>query len=101
MQTYQEQQVYSAIADPTRRHIISMLAEQPVPVHELAERFEISRPAVSKHLRILKNASLVTEEKRGRQRIYTTNPEPLKEVQDWIRSFWGDRLQALKDFVEN
>lgn len=100
MHTQQEQQVYAAIADPTRRHIISMLAEQPTAVHELAERFAISRPAVSKHLRILKDASLVTEIKQGRQRIYTTNPEPLKEVQDWIRSFWGDRLKALKDFIE-
>ena len=100
MHTQQEQQVYAAIADPTRRHIISMLAEQPTAVHDLADRFEISRPAVSKHLRILKDASLVTEIKQGRQRIYTTNPEPLKEVQDWIRSFWGDRLKALKDFIE-
>lgn len=100
MLPYQEQQVYSAIADPTRRHIISMLARQPTAVQELADRFDISRPAVSKHLRILKNAQLVTELKRGRQRIYTTNPEPLREVQDWIHSFWGDRLQALKDFVE-
>jgi len=100
MQTHQEQQVFGAIADPTRRHIISMLADQPAAVHELAERFEISRPAVSKHLKVLKNASLVTEMKQGRQRIYSTNPEPLKEVQEWIHSFWGDRLQALKKFVE-
>lgn len=101
MHTIQDQQIYSAIADPTRRQIISMLAEQPTAVHDLADRFEISRPAVSKHLRILKDASLVTETRQGRQRIYTSNPEPLKEVQAWIRSFWGDRLQALKDFVED
>lgn len=100
MSPQQEQQIFSAIADPTRRDIISMLMQQPTAVHDLAERFEISRPAVSKHLRILKNASLVTEMKQGRQRIYTTNPAPLKEVQAWLRSFWGERLRALKDFVE-
>jgi DNA-binding transcriptional ArsR family regulator len=100
MRTQQEQQIYAAIADPTRRHIIAMLAEQPTAVQVLADRFEISRPAVSRHLKILKRASLVTELKQGRQRIYSTNPQPLKEVQEWIRGFWGDRLQALKDFVE-
>jgi DNA-binding transcriptional ArsR family regulator len=100
MRTQREQQIYAAIADPTRRHIIAMLAEQPTAVQALADRFEISRPAVSRHLKILKKASLVTELKQGRQRFYSTNPQPLKEVQEWIRSFWGDRLQALKDFVD-
>lgn len=100
MHAQQEQQIYAAIADPTRRQIIAMLAGRPTAVHDLADRFEISRPAVSKHLRILKDASLVTEMKQGRQRIYTSNPEPLKEVQAWIRSFWDDRLQALKNYVE-
>lgn len=100
MHTQQEQSVYAAIADPTRRQIISMLAEQPTAVHDLADRFAISRPAVSKHLRVLKAASLVSETRLGRQRIYSTNPEPLREVQEWIRSFWGDRLRALKDLVE-
>ncbi len=100
MPASQQQQVYTAIADPTRRHIIAMLARQPTAVKELADRFEISRPAVSKHLRVLKDARLVTETKRGRQRIYATNPEPLQEVQQWIRSFWGSRLQSLKDLVE-
>ena len=99
--TEQEQQLYAAICDPTRRHIISMLAVQPRAVHDLADHFSISRPAVSKHLKVLKDVDLVTEQKHGRNRIYTTNPEPLKEVQSWIDTFWKGRLHALKNLVEH
>ena len=95
-----EQAVYSAIADPTRRAIISMLATETIAVHDLADRFEISRPAISKHLGILKNASLVVERKIGRERYYATKPDPLREVQEWLNSFWPSRLSALKGLVE-
>ena len=100
MNQEQKQRVYSAIADPTRRHIVSMLAREPTAVQKLADHFSVSRPAISKHLRVLKQAKLVTERKVGRERVYSSNPAPLKEVQDWIGTFWAGKLRALKDMVE-
>ena len=101
MKTEQEQALYAAICDPTRRRIIALLASQPRAVHDLADHFAISRPAVSKHLKVLKDVDLVTEAKHGRKRIYATNPEPLQDIQAWINSFWKGRLHALKNQVEN
>lgn len=100
MSAAQEQRVYAAIADPTRRRIITMLAKEPHAVRDLAHHFDVSRPAISKHLRVLKQANLVVEEKVGRQRFYATNRDPLQGVQNWLDSFWASRLQALKSLVE-
>lgn len=95
--------VFRAIADPTRRAILDRLRKGPTPVNDIAADFNQSRPAISKHLRILREASLVAEEKRGRERFYRLRPEPLTNVVDWIegyRRFWAENLDNLKRYLE-
>ena len=90
--------VFVAIASPVRRALLDSLSAGPRPVRDLAAAFSISRPAVSQHLRILREASLVTEERFGRERRYQLNPAPLREVGQWIAHyevFWRDKLRAL------
>lgn len=96
--------VYKAVADPTRRAILDYLRTGPKPVNELASAFPVSRPAVSKHLRILRQSSLVRENRDGRFRMYELNAAPLAEVEKWLgeyRQFWRGALQRLKHHVEN
>lgn len=96
--------VFRAIADPTRRAILDRLRRGPVAVNALAADFAQSRPAISKHLRILKHAALVAEEKRGRERLYRLEPAPLGAALSWIesyRSFWQLSLTRLKAHLEN
>lgn len=95
--------IYTAIADPTRRTILRLLAAQPLPVTVLAEQFPISRPAISKHLRVLRQVGLVDEQKIGRERHYRVQPEPLREIQTWIAyfdTFWQTKLANLKTHLE-
>lgn len=92
--------VFRAIADGTRREIVIALSEQPLPVHELAARFAITRPAVSKHLRVLGDAGLVRAIRAGKENIYHLEREPLAEVLDWIARFWAGRLMTLKNLAE-
>jgi DNA-binding transcriptional ArsR family regulator len=95
--------VFRAIADPTRRAILDRLRVGPAPVNALAEDFKQSRPAVSKHLRVLRLARLVSEEKVGRERLYQLNPGPLRQVAGWLegyRSFWVASLDHLKRYIE-
>lgn len=95
--------VFRAIADPTRRLILDGLMGGPQTVKQIAGRFPMSRPAISKHLRLLRRARLVRERRAGRQRIYQLCPQPLQQVDEWIstyRLFWAARLVALKEFVE-
>ncbi len=95
--------VFRALADPTRREIISMLADGDRPVAEIASQFEITRPAVAKHLAILREGGLVTVEEKGRERINRLNPQALKTAADWINHFdrfWDERLAKLKTLVE-
>lgn len=95
--------VFSAISAPARRAILSRLAEREMPVLELAESFQMSLPAVSQHLGVLRDAGLVSVRKAGRQRIYRLNAEPLKDVAEWVQSyekFWTDKLAALGDFLK-
>ena len=95
--------VFDAIASPVRRALLDLLTEGPRPVHDLAEEFSISRPAVSQHLRVLKRAELVVEERVGRERRYRLNPAPLRDVGTWVgryESFWQDRLAALRDVLD-
>jgi DNA-binding transcriptional ArsR family regulator len=97
------QDVYRAIADPTRRAIMDRLRAGPAPVNTLAESFHQSRPAISKHLRVLREAKLVMEERAGRERIYRLRPAPLGEVAGWLegyRSFWQTNLDSLKRYLE-
>ena len=99
-----ERSVFRAIADPTRRAILDRLRRGPTPVNELASAFSQSRPAISKHLRILREARVVSEERVGRERLYRLEPEQLQEIADWIlpyRAFWQRSLGNLKRYLEN
>jgi len=95
--------VFKALADPTRRSILVLLAEGDRTVGEVASRFDMTRPAVAKHLKVLGDGGLVTVEARGRERINRLNPEPLAQVSQWVARFevfWDERLAALKKEVE-
>jgi DNA-binding transcriptional ArsR family regulator len=95
--------VFRAIADPTRRAILQRLRQGPAPVNALAAEFAGSRPAISKHLRVLNLAHLVSEHRAGRERIYRIEPETLRAVDDWIglyRGLWQDNLNRLKSYLE-
>ena len=95
--------VFRALADPTRREILAVLRAGRQPAGAIAGRFAVSRPAVSKHLRLLREAKLVVEVREGRTRMYHLNPAPLKSVDDWIASYrfyWRAQLQALKHHLE-
>jgi DNA-binding transcriptional ArsR family regulator len=94
---------YEAIADPTRRGLLRLVAERERTAGELASAFTISRPAVSRHLRVLREAGLVRVRPRARERVYALEPAPLAEVDDWlasIRSYWEPRLDALERHLE-
>jgi DNA-binding transcriptional ArsR family regulator len=96
--------VFQAIADPTRRAIIQMLAKKPLNLNAVAGNFDISRPAVSKHIRILAECGLVVIKKKGRERYCNANLESLREVSAWIdqyKKFWNGKLDALEDFLNN
>lgn len=96
--------VYRAVADPTRRAILDTLRSGPASAGALALAFPISRPAVSRHLRVLREAELVEERREGRARIYHLRPGPLSEIDRWLttyRAFWGARLHDLKRHVES
>ena len=95
--------VFRAIADPTRRAILDRLRIGPAPVNELAADFEQTRPAISKHLRVLRETRLVTEERVGRERLYALNPAPLAKAAAWFegyRMFWQRNLNSLKRYLE-
>lgn len=95
--------IFGAIANPTRRHILEMLRDGPRPAGEIASSFAVNRPAISEHLQVLRLAGLVTEEARGRQRMYHLNPQALSEFAKWLHPFelyWGRRLDALTEALE-
>jgi DNA-binding transcriptional ArsR family regulator len=95
--------IYKAIADPTRRRILDLLAECERPVGELAAPFRMSQPAISQHLRVLREAGLVRERRVGRERRYRLNPQPLLEVSNWVAQFerfWRDRFTALERYLD-
>jgi len=94
---------FQALADPTRRAVLDLLRRGSQPAGQIASAFPISRPAISKHLRLLRRAHLVREHREGRHRVYQLNPEPLRAVDTWIdqyRVFWMSSLNNLKTFVE-
>src|SRR5215470_5752877 len=94
---------FQALADPTRRAVLDLLRRGAQPAGHIANAFPVSRPAISKHLRLLRRAHLVREHREGRNRIYQLNPEPLRAVDSWIdqyRQFWSLSLTSLKSFVE-
>lgn len=96
--------VFQAIADPTRRAIISMIAEEPVNVNTIAEQFDVSRQAISLHLKILAECGLLDMKRQGRERICEAKLEKLNEVSEWItqyKRFWETKLDALGEFLNN
>ena len=99
----QQVDVFHAVADVTRRAILDRLRQGAQPVHEIARAFPVSRPAISRHLRVLHEAQLVTERRQGRQRMYHLNPEPLRDMDRWLetyRNFWSISLANLKRHLE-
>jgi DNA-binding transcriptional ArsR family regulator len=101
--TYSREAAFAALADPTRRAVLDLLRRGTRPAGEIASAFTVSRPAISKHLRVLRRAHLVQERREGRHRFYQLNPEPLKAVDTWLeqyRQFWASSLTNLKSFVE-
>ena len=94
---------FNALADPTRRAVLDLLRHGSLPAGRIAQAFPVSRPAVSKHLRLLRRAHLVQEHRQGRQRLYQLNPGPLRAVDSWLsqyRCFWQTSLTNLKALVE-
>jgi DNA-binding transcriptional ArsR family regulator len=101
--TYSAEATFQALADPTRRAVLDLLRAGTRPAGEIAQAFPVSRPAISKHLRQLRRANLVVEQRRGRHRYYQLNPGPLEAVDSWLdhyRAFWKSSLTSLKAFVE-
>src|SRR5271170_5689286 len=102
--TYSPEATFSALADPTRRAVLDLLRKGSQPAGRIAQAFPVSRPAISKHLRLLRRAHLVQERREGRHRLYQLNAEPLRAVASWLdqyRSFWQTNLTSLKSFVES
>lgn len=94
------QTALAVLADPTRRRVFERLRAGPRPVHALAAGMPVSRPAVSQHLKALKEAGLVEERSDGVRRIYALRREGLQELRDWLDSFWGDALEAFRTEAE-
>lgn len=96
--------VFKAIADPTRREVLRLLSENERPISKIADHFNMSRTAVTKHLQILTEAELISGRKEGREKIYQLHPEPLNEVKQWLsyyEKFWDNKLAMLKHLVED
>jgi len=95
--------VFQAIADPTRREIIQLLSRQALNVNTVADNFDISRPAISRHVRILTECGLLVIRKEGRERYCQADLRKLKQVSDWTdryREFWTKKLDDLEEFLE-
>ncbi|OWY70201.1 transcriptional regulator [cyanobacterium TDX16] len=94
---------FSAIADPTRRAVLDMLRVRERPVKEIAKSFRMKQPSLSQHLRVLRDAGLVTQRRSGRERLYRIQPQELKPVAEWITQyerFWRHKLRDLSDHLE-
>lgn len=93
---------FQAIADPTRRNIISMVAQQPMNLNTIAEKFDVSRPAISQHIKILTECGLVVIKPLGRERFCYIQTDKLKEVNDWLEPFkkmWEERFDRLEELL--
>ena len=95
--------VFQAIADPTRREIISMIAHESLHLNLVADKFHVSRPAISKHIKILTECGLITIRQEGRHRYCDANLEKLNQVSDWVeqyKKFWTQKLDALEVYLD-
>lgn len=98
-----DRDVFAALASPVRRELLDLLRDRPRPVNELARLFDMQRPSVSEHLRVLRQAGLVTDERRGRERLYRIDAEPLQAVASWLHpyeKFWQGRLRSLRNLLD-
>ena len=95
-----EVEAWTALGDPTRREIFTRLAERPLPVGQLAEGLPVSRPAVSQHLKVLKDARLVVDERSGNRRIYRVDPHGISALRADLEAFWTKTLAAYKEVAE-
>jgi DNA-binding transcriptional ArsR family regulator len=94
--------VFEALADPTRRRVLELLSERELSAGEIAAAFTVSRPAVSRHLRVLRQAGLVQARRDAQRRVYGLDPEPLAELDSWLatyRPFWNERLDLLEQHL--
>ncbi len=91
---------FAALADPTRRAIFERVAQRPAAVGVLAQGLPVSRPAVSQHLKVLKEAGLVTETTEGTRHIYRLDPRGIAAMRDWLDAQWSEALAAFKDFAD-
>jgi DNA-binding transcriptional ArsR family regulator len=100
----QQQSIFTALADPMRRDLLmNLAAKSPRTASQLAEEYPITRQGILKHLKILEDAQLVTVSQHGREKRYTLMPEPLNEVEQWVKDLsatWDERLLRLKTFLE-
>jgi DNA-binding transcriptional ArsR family regulator len=94
------EQALRAIADPGRRQILSLVRDRERAAGEIAAQFDVSWPAISQHLRVLREAGLVSERREGTKRFYRARPEGLREVRAFLDGFWDERLMELKREVE-
>lgn len=90
----------AAIADPIRRRVLELVRDEELSAGALAAQFTVSRPAVSRHLRVLRETGLVTERRDGKHRLYRANLEPLAELRAWLDDYWAGRLAALRTLAE-
>lgn len=100
----QKYDVFQAIADPTRREVLQLLAGRELPISAITSHFPMSRTAVAKHLHVLSEAKLVSGRKVGREKLYRLHPEPLLELKQWLsyyEHFWNNKLSMLKHVVEH
>lgn len=100
---FMRRDVFQAIADPTRRAIINMIAHDTLNLNAVADQFKISRPAISKHIKILTECGLITINQQGRERFCEAKLEKLNEVNDWVeqyKEFWNKKLDALEDYLK-
>ncbi len=90
----------NALAEPRRRDILRLVRDEELPAGAIASHFEVTRPAISQHLRVLKEAGLVDERREGTRRLYRARPEGLAELRDYLASFWEGRLRLLQEAAE-
>lgn len=100
---YERRDVFQAIADPVRREIIGLIAQEPMNLNGVAEHFDISRPAISKHMKILAECGLVVINQKGRERVCEAKLEQLDEVTDWVaehKKIWTQRFDNLEKYID-
>jgi DNA-binding transcriptional ArsR family regulator len=98
--TRKDDAVFAALADGSRRRILALLRRGPAPVHALSQQFRVSRPAISRHLRVLREAGLVRAQRQGTENVYVLEAERLRLVEGWLKQFWSGKLGDLKALAE-